>query len=178
MDQPSDMEPKSPRHNAAQPLAPVAQLMATLEHEQALLSKLHQQIICERNCIENSEATELLKLSEDKSQTLVELDNQRKLRSQAMIELGLTFDEPGMSQLLASFNEEQRQLGEKLWHSLSDTLRICQQENLINGALITVSHQQTNRLMDSLFRPDAMSTTYNKNGDADKPRHGHIREDI
>ena len=126
--------------------------------------RLHDTLLAERESLTQHNLNTLNAHTEAKKDLLLRLEALELQRRAQLNQLG--FD-PGQDAIVPEL--------ESLWQRVLEALRICQEANEVNGAILRTHQTQTQRALDLLAGRDSSQTTYEASGyQAARPRSGEI----
>jgi flagellar biosynthesis/type III secretory pathway chaperone len=100
-------------------------------------------------------------LAEHKSQTVNQLETRAKLKAKLIASSGLGIRPGQVEEKLATLNDQELM---SLWKDSRDQLSACQQQNAVNGSIITQSRQRVTKLMDIIRGQNKAPNLYGQQG--------------
>lgn len=100
-------------------------------------------------------------LAEHKSQTVAQLESRAKLKAKLMASSGLGIRPGQVEEKLTTLNDQELMT---LWKESRDQLNDCQQQNAVNGSIITQSRQRVTKLMTIIRGQNKAPNLYGQQG--------------
>ena len=133
--------------------APLEQLRHVLEELLECSTRLQETLLAERDALTQHNLNTLNAHTEAKKDLLVRLEALELQRRAQLNQLG--FD-PSQEAIVPEL--------ESLWQQVLDALRVCQEANEVNGAIVRTHQTQTQRALDLLAGRDSDQTLYEASG--------------
>ncbi|MFT6030809.1 MAG: flagellar biosynthesis/type III secretory pathway chaperone [Oleiphilaceae bacterium] len=102
-------------------------------------------------------------LAEHKSKTVAQLESRAKLKAKLMSNSGLGIRPGQVEEKLATLNDPELM---SLWQTSRDQLNECQQQNTVNGSIISQSRQRVTKLMTIIRGQNKAPNLYGQQGKA------------
>jgi flagellar biosynthesis/type III secretory pathway chaperone len=102
-------------------------------------------------------------LSEHKSKTVAQLESRAKLKAKLMTNSGLGIRPGLVEEKLSTLNDQELM---SLWQTSRDQLNECQQQNTVNGSIISQSRQRVTKLMTIIRGQNKAPNLYGQQGKA------------
>ena len=100
-------------------------------------------------------------LAEHKSQTINQLEARAKLKAKLIANSGLGIRPGQVEEKLSTLNDQELMI---LWKDSRDQLSACQEQNAVNGSIITQSRQRVTKLMDIIRGQNKVPNLYGQQG--------------
>lgn len=100
-------------------------------------------------------------LAEHKSHTVAQLESRAKLKAKLMASSGLGIRPGQVEEKLSTLNDQELM---SLWNNSRDQLNECQQQNAVNGSIITQSRQRVSKLMTIIRGQNKAPNLYGQQG--------------
>lgn len=100
-------------------------------------------------------------LAEHKSHTVAQLESRAKLKAKLMASSGLGIRPGQVEEKLSTLNDQELM---SLWNNSRDQLNKCQQQNAVNGSIITQSRQRVSKLMTIIRGQNKAPNLYGQQG--------------
>lgn len=138
------------------------ELERVVQDEIKIIDTLMKMISAERQALEKSDSESLYRLAQEKNNLFLELEELANNHFQLLHQLGFEANQSGISEYIKSLPEHDPML--KAISELQEKLILCQNENLVNGNIITIQKRHTDQLLNLLY-DRGEPQTYNQKGE-------------
>tara|TARA_R110001592_G_scaffold60539_1_gene184147 strand:+ start:3211 stop:3684 length:474 start_codon:yes stop_codon:yes gene_type:complete len=125
------------------------------------LSALKSLLEQEKITLTTRNTQKINQLAEHKSQTVAQLESRAKLKAKLMSNSGLGIRPGQVEEKLSSLNDQELM---SLWQISRDQLNECQQQNAVNGSIISQSRQRVTKLMTIIRGQNKTPNLYGQQG--------------
>lgn len=132
----------------------------------ALKSLLEQ----EKITLTTRDTQKINKLAAHKSQTVSQLESRAKIKAKLMTNSGLGIKPGQVEEKLSELNDVELM---SLWQESRDKLSDCQQQNTVNGSIISQSRQRVNKLMTIIRGQSKSPNLYGQQGKTETFNNSH-----
>lgn len=127
------------------------------------LTSLNSLLEQEKITLTTRNTQKINQIAEHKSQTVTQLESRAKLKAKLMASSGLGIRPGQVEEKLASLNDQELM---SLWQDSRDKLTECQQQNSVNGSVISQSRQRVTKLMSIIRGQNKAPNLYGQQGKA------------
>lgn len=137
------------------------ELKKLLKQDIVDLIALNSLLAQERVILTTRDTQKINKLAEHKSKTISQLESRAKLKANIMTKSGLGIRPGQVEEKLAGLNDDELM---SLWQESRDKLSDCQQQNSVNGSIISQSRQRVTKLMTIIRGQSKSPNLYGQQG--------------
>lgn len=146
------------------------ELKKLLKQDIADLIALNSLLEQEKITLTTRNTQKINQLAAHKSQTVTQLESRAKLKAKLMTSSGLGIRPGQVEEKLAELNDSELM---KLWQESREKLSTCQQQNTINGSIISQSRQRVSKLMTIIRGQNNTPNLYGQQGKAQSFNSSH-----
>lgn len=115
----------------------------------------------EKQTLTTRDTVKINQLAEHKSQTVAQLESRAKLKAQLMSKSGLGIRPGQVEEKLKTLQDNELM---ELWQVSREKLANCQEQNQVNGSIITQSRQRITKLMTIIRGQNKAPNLYGQQG--------------
>ena len=123
----------------------IDRLKALLQEDIQDLTKLSEILNKERTALKERSTTSLKQLSSDKSSRLKTIEYRAKEKAKLFVDAGYSIKKGEFEQVISEIPDTSLQ---SLWRKVNIGLKFCQDQNTVNGKVVSHSLKRVNKLMD------------------------------
>lgn len=139
----------------------LSQLIAEINKDLSLAKKLYAQLKQEKLALEQKNISSLESITTEKITIITALNEHQLLRDNIQLQLGAELGFKGLKQIITKFNLAQHDELKTLLPELEQILQQIKNLTEINGNILAISQNQTNRIIDILYNRE--NTYYGEN---------------
>lgn len=125
------------------------------------LAALNTLLEQEKITLTTRDTQKINQLAEHKSQTINQLESRAKTKATLMAKSGLGIRPGQVEEKLTSLQDKELMA---LWHESREKLNACQQQNAVNGSIISQSRQRVTKLMSIIRGQNKAPNLYGQQG--------------
>lgn len=137
------------------------ELKKLLKQDIVDLTSLKSLLDQEKITLTTRDTQKIDKLAQHKSHTVAQLESRAKLKAKLMSSSGLGIRPGQVEEKLSSLNDQELM---ELWQSSRDQLAECQEQNSVNGSIISQSRQRVTKLMTIIRGQNKTPNIYGQQG--------------
>lgn len=137
------------------------ELKKLLKQDIVDLGALHSVLDQEKNTLTTRNTQKINKLAEHKSQLVAQLESRSKLKATLMAKSGMGIRPGHVEEKLSELHDQDLM---QLWKESRDKLSACQEQNSVNGSIISQSRQRVSKLMTIIRGQHKTPNLYGQQG--------------
>ncbi|AFJ02601.1 Flagellar biosynthesis protein FlgN [Methylophaga frappieri] len=146
-------------------MTPAQQMQSTLKSESQIANEFANLLQVERQALMDRDETKLNHCLKQKQPLVRQLEALGRQRELILKQAGFPADRQGMAAFIANQLPAQAETLQKMLASLKQTAQACQQNNQINGGIVSVNRQYLQRAMSILRGRDPEASAYGPGGE-------------
>tara|TARA_R110002072_G_scaffold24747_2_gene83662 strand:- start:23794 stop:24267 length:474 start_codon:yes stop_codon:yes gene_type:complete len=141
----------------------IEELKKLLKQDIVDLTALNTLLEQEKITLTTRNTQKIKQLAEHKSQTVSQLESRAKLKAKLMSKSGMGIRPGQVEEKLSELNDKELM---SLWKDSREQLNSCQQQNSVNGSIISQSRRRVTKLMTIIRGQNKTPNLYGQQGKA------------
>lgn len=143
-----------------------------IENEIKLVDALIDTIARERHALRENNISELSEITKKKHDLFIDLEKFTKEHFDIMQKSGFAPTQEGTFSFIKTLGGGSTH-AKQIFESLLDKLKICQEENMINGSIISINLRNSHQLLEIIYDRPSNAKTYSAQGDLKSTKNTH-----